>query len=487
MTHVASMGDTESRHARSGLRDLTSYSLVDALQQRRTRRIARGVSLKSKGLSHESSNTPEPLTPLEEAVLIVTTGISGGAVMHDGPLEHPDGRYELPTPFVNVLARTGSSADNCQATSFFMINDEGTWLIKRLQGRKALELLRDLPPKWSEWTEEHWLGAAAAVKHKLYDQRLEYPRRFPYYIGWNNQHSNVPGSTLFFPVVDCTYQYINGIMIMLSHPQDQRPLVVDDFSRFRPRSALDWGAWLGSKLRLIDKIPYQPIGGIKRAKSGLVNPENFIPLGYGRTLRTDYESFFLMQNIMLMGEALGLGGWIHGSIMPPFVMQRDESKGFLGLGFREHGPQVGEGSWKPLPAGMPNFVGIDGVLEGLCPPYVDTDDAVDRLMEMKFGPDGCYGDKEVFARAYSSGAAAEEYLANAEPYKPEVVEYTKEICRYILDTYGRFPAHVNAFYCPGMWIQFSHLELEYYEKYAAPSFFERQARHDSVWHDGAPE
>jgi hypothetical protein len=488
MTGIASedaRGAEPGEHSHPGLQDLNSYSLVNALQQRRTRRIARGVSLRSRGLTHESENSPEPLTPVEEAILIVTTGISGGAVMHDGPLEHPDGRYELPTPFMNVLGRTGSSADNAQATSFFMLNDEGTWLIQRLQGRRAVEFLREVPRHWSDWKEEHWLAAADAVKRKVYDARLDYPRRFPYYIGWNNQHSNVPGSTLFFPLVDCTYQYLNGIMIMLSHPQDQRPLVIDDFSRFRPRTPLDWAAWVASKLGFVDKIPYQPIGGIKRAKSGLVNPENFIPLGYARTLRTDYEAFFLMQNLMLMGEALGVGGWIHGSIMPPFVMQRDESQGFLGLDFRQHGPAIGEGKWAPLPAGMPNYVGIDGVLEGLCPPYVESmDEAVDRVLEMKFGPDGCYGNKEIFARAYSSPAAAEEYLAHADPYKPEVVAYTREIATYVYDRYGRFPAHVNSFYCPGMWVQFSHLELEYYERYGDPSFYERQARHDSVWHDG---
>ena len=135
MTGIASedaRGAEAGEQSHPGLQDLNSYSLVNALQQRRTRRIARGVSLRSRGLTHESENSPEPLTPVEEAILIVTTGISGGAVMHDGPLEHPDGRYELPTPFMNVLGRTGSSADNAQATSFFMLNDEGTWLIQRL-------------------------------------------------------------------------------------------------------------------------------------------------------------------------------------------------------------------------------------------------------------------------------------------------------------------------------------------------------------------
>ena len=70
----------------------------------------------------------------------------------------------------------------------------------------------------------------------------------------------------------------------------------------------------------------------------------------------------------------------------------------------------------------------------------------------------------------------------AKQYGAEQVQYTKDICNYIYDTYGRFPAHVDAWYTPGMWLQFSHLELEYYERYVDPALYTRQAAHDAVWH-----
>ena len=41
-------------------------------------------------MSYESTNQPSPLTPLEEAILIASTGPTG-AVMHDGPIDKPDG------------------------------------------------------------------------------------------------------------------------------------------------------------------------------------------------------------------------------------------------------------------------------------------------------------------------------------------------------------------------------------------------------------
>jgi hypothetical protein len=109
-------------HEHAGLRDLFDYPLMAALQDRRTRRVAQGQSLTHGALSYESQNDPSPLSPLEEAILIASTSITG-AVMHDGPLDKPNGKTELGTMFLQVTGRAASSADNAQATSFFMIND----------------------------------------------------------------------------------------------------------------------------------------------------------------------------------------------------------------------------------------------------------------------------------------------------------------------------------------------------------------------------
>jgi hypothetical protein len=404
--------------------------------------------------------------------------------MHDGPLVKPDGRLELGTPFMNIPGRTGSSPDNAQSSVFWMFNDEGTFLIEKLKGRKALELLRELPKKWSDWTEDHFLSAANEVKRKVYDKRIDAPREWPYYIGWNKQFSNCPGSTIFFPIVDLTYQYINAFLILGSEPYGDCSVFVDDYSTFRPKSLLDWAAWIGMKLGLTENIPYHPIGGIKHIRSGMVNKNNTIPLGYARTLRTDLEWGFIMQNLALLGQGMGVGGWIHASIFPPYIMQRKPEQGIHCLGFREHGPkEYGRKRWPPVPASIPNFVGIDGVLEGICPPYVESmDECVDRVMEMKFGPESIYADKKTFATSYKNTAAAEAFLNKAEPHSKESVKAAKMICNYIYDTYGRFPAHTNAWYMPGVWIQFSHLEMEYYDKFAASAHYERQARHDGVWH-----
>src|SRR5919112_3183962 len=469
----------------SGLQDLFSYPLTSALQDRRTRRVAQGVSLKHGAQPYESSNAPSPLTPLEEAILIASTSVTG-AVMHDGPTKKPDGSPELGTMFLEVAGRAASSADNAQATSFFMINDEGVWLIERPRGQAAVDLFTEIPPRWEDRTEDDWLSFAGAVKRKVYDGRFSMPEnQWPYFLGWNGQHSNAPGTTCFLPIVDNTRQYINVLLILLSEPHGKAPLFIDDWQPFRPSNAMEWAAWAASKLGLVDTIPSQPIGGLKQARGGFASPDVPAPLGSITTVRTDYEAHFLFQNLMLTAEALRLGSWVHGAPMIPHIWERDPAKGILGLGFREYSAKTFDSRWKrwpPVPASQPNYVGIDGVLEGLCPPYVtDMDAAVDQVLEEKFGPGGAYADAQVFAQAYKDKASAEAYLKNAKHHPPEAIAYTKEICRYLVDTYGRFPAHTDAMYVPGIWVQFSHLEIEYYERFGNPAHARRQAEGKEIW------
>jgi len=476
---------TSGNDAHAGLDELFSYPFMSALVERRTRRLPRGTSLRAGELSFDSPNDPEPLTPLEEAILITcVTGVTG-VTTHDGPLTKPDGSDELGTPFLHIMGRTGSSADNCQATHFFMINDDGIFLLRHPTGQEALETLESLSPDWSDWSEDDWLRAAEASKVRVSDRRLEFPREWPYYLGWNAQMSNVPGSTVFFPVVDCTRQYINALLILAAEPDGKRSLVLDDWRSFQPSGIVEWLAKIGGALGISEEIPYHPVGGLKWVRNGFVNKDNAAPLGLGGTLRTDYEAFFYFQNLMLLGQTMGLGGWIHGSIFPPYIFKREPEKDWYGLGFRFDEPKDLSPT-PPVPASQPNPVGIDGILEGLCPPYVDSmDEAVDRVLESKYDPEeGAYGDEDVFGRPYRDRSDAERYLEQASHFGSRQVEYVKEICDYIWDTYGRFPAHVDAFYTPGMFLQFHHLELDYYEQFFEPDQYRRQAAHDRVWHGG---
>lgn len=479
------MGDShqEAHSAGSpahGLADLLRYPLLSAISDRRTRRICQGMSLNAGSLSYTSGKSPAPLTKFEEAILIVTTGLAGYS-LHDAPMKHPDGEPVLATTQMAIPARTASSADNVQATHFFMINDEGTWLIQQVKAREAITWLREFPPDRADWTEEHWIAAASGLRRKIYAERLDFPRRWPYYFTWNKIISNAPGTTVFMPVVDTTRQMINVLFIMLSEPDGQRPLVMDDWSTFKPKKLIEWAAWFGSKLGLVPNIPYEPIDGIERVRKGWLQSDNPLPLGFAGTMRTDYEALFHMQNLMLVTQAMGLGGWIHAAPSAPFVFDRNPAQGTYGLGFRMQGPKKFR-RWPPLPAALPNPIGLDGVLEALTPPYVaNMSEAVDRVLEEKFGPDGVYGDKKIFEQPYRTGSDAAAFMREAERPSVKTIQYAKDICNYLYDTYGRFPAHVNAFHVPGVWLQVSHLEIEYYEKFFQPDAYRRQARHYAMW------
>ena len=250
-----------------GLHELFTYPLMSAIFDRRTRRVARGTSIVSG---------PDQLHQPEQArTAHAARGSRAGRVDradrqgHDARRARPrtqDGSDRFSAPLINVLARSASSIDNAHAVSFFLINDEGTWLIKHARNQEALALLSKLPPRWEDWTEGDWLAAAASLKHRLYKERLDFPRHWPYYFIWNRQLSNRPGTTILLPIVDLTRQMINVIISLLSEEDGQRPLFVDDWQRFRPRTLLDWGAWFASLVGIVPNISYQIIGGARRGR-----------------------------------------------------------------------------------------------------------------------------------------------------------------------------------------------------------------------------
>lgn len=71
--------------ATKGTRDirdrLRSYSLLDAIASRRSRRFARGMKLNGGPLAYDSREAPEPLSSQEEAALaFAACGVTGYAM-----------------------------------------------------------------------------------------------------------------------------------------------------------------------------------------------------------------------------------------------------------------------------------------------------------------------------------------------------------------------------------------------------------------------
>jgi hypothetical protein len=436
----------------NGFQQARDYPLWRALFDRRSRRISKGLKRINAGSNSYSSNQqPQALTDLEEAMLIAATGVTGMTVP-DRPFQDESGNPILGTPNLTMFGRAAGSTDNCQATHFFLINDSGTFFLKRLDPQ-----INSAPP-----TAEEMIARARQSKVQVLDHRLDFPRWFPYYLDSNRFLSNVPGSTILFPVVDMTRQYINALMYLLTEPDGHRPMFVDDRNFYLPAGTRKW------------------------ARNGFLNRQLKVPLGLLGSMRTQIEADLLLQNLMLLLQAMGLGGWIHASVAPTHLLGNPYLSTFKGLGFHHVKP-----AWRPLDflrwgtlSGAPRShpVGLKGLLEGTCPPYYPTmAQAVQSVIDQKYASGGTYRSEAYFDAIFNNGLG-EKYLREVPRYDPRVIECVIDVCTYILDTHGRFPAHVDAIYVPGVWIQAHHLDLQYYDKLFKNGYCRMHAEHEQLWH-----
>jgi hypothetical protein len=459
------MMDQQTTNTHPGLGALLSRPLLETIWRRRTHRVSRGSSVTAGSMSYTSNQPRMPLSDLEEAVLVALTGCTG-LTMPDRPFADPrDGKLIMAKPNLNMAGRTAGSPDNAQGTHFFLINDSGTYF------------LRKLPPMAggaSPFDPEVLIARANQAKVRILDHRIDVPdgnRDFPAYLDSNRFLSNLPGTTILFPVVDLSRQYINGMMYLLTQPEGARPTLVDDRNFYR-------------------------LAGVKRwVRNGFLNKDIKIPLGAIWAMRTQIEADLILQNLMLAAEAIGLGAWIHASIAPPILLGDPKFRKTYGkmLDFDWVTPK-----WKladvlrwhvPLPrfaSLRANAVGLrhkgEHLIKAMCPPYYDSmAEAVDVVVADKFGPDGIYTDEALFERIYKDDFGV-KYLAEASDYSADVIECTRDICTYIYETHRRFPAHCEAIHVPGVWLQAHHLEEEYYDRFFRGGLTDAHRSHDHNWH-----
>src|SRR6185312_13895545 len=129
------------------------------------------------------------------------------------------------------------------------------------------------------FTPDVLLRRAEESKVKILDKRPEFPREFPYYLDSNRFLSNLPGSTVLFPIVDMTQQYINALMYLLTEPDGHRPAFLDDRNFYLPAGV---GKWI---------------------RNGFLNKDLKLPLGFLGTMRTQIEAELLLQNLILVLQA----------------------------------------------------------------------------------------------------------------------------------------------------------------------------------------
>jgi hypothetical protein len=181
----------------------------------------------------------------------------------------------------------------------------------------------------------------------------------------------------------------------------------------------------------------------------------------------------IFQNLGLMAEALGLGGFPHFAAHP-FVW-------FQALGFRMEVPlfshisgagPVLKGLLKvlkkdlPLPTAVGLERGGETLLKPFCPPYYRTmEEAVLAFVNYKYANgSGTFRDGGQ-ATAWRDGAAVQAAIPK---YSDRAIAATIAYCDYVYKRYGRFPANSGPFRTI-LAYQAHQLDPAFYEKFYRPS------------------
>jgi len=422
-----------------------NYSLFDAIFQRRARRFPLGAEMPGAVNPFKSDKEPVPLDEIEEAMLVAAgTGISG-VNLSDIPFNGRDGSNYCGNTLIQFVGRTYASACASHGTELFFTNDEGTYLVK----------LRDsLPSQVQEFASlddrEKIVGAFRSNTVQVKEGRLDIPMMPGVTQPFNWWNCNQPGSTLFMPVSDVTWEYINVLMLIMDDPNGF--YVYDD----RNNNAEPLKEWADKGY--LDRTRPYPLSGLEASM---------------RMIISGTEQAIMLQNMYLALQAMGLGGWLFSSSVGPMIMGL--------MGFRFHIPDR-MGPIKPLNEQMgplPAPVGLDGHFQAYCPPYFpDMGAAVQAIWDAKWGKSGIY--KEEGGPVAFKERQSLDRLVNKTP--AWCLEATKALCQYIWETYGRFPATIDPMEM-NIWFQAHHLETAFYDKYYQPGAYPQSVKdHMAAWH-----
>jgi len=312
-----------------------NYPLFDAIFQRRARRFPLGAEMPGDVAPFKSTSEPIPLDEIEEAMLVIAgTGISG-INLADLPFNDEKGNNFCGNTMLQFVGRVYASACGSHGTELFYTNDEGTYLVK----------LRDkLPSAVQEFEtlddREKIVQAFRANTVQLKEGRLDVPMVEGVTQPFNWWNANRPGSTLFMPISDLTWEYINVLMLIMDEPNSF--YVYDDLNS-NAEPLKEW-----ADKGHLDRARAYPLSQLE------TNMAIIIP---------GTEQAIMLQNMYLALQGLGLGGWIFSSSVGPMIMGL--------MGFRFHIPDK-VGPIKPLIPQMgpqPAPLGIDGHFQAYCPPY----------------------------------------------------------------------------------------------------------------------
>lgn len=448
---------------RSGLPEQTArYPLLDALRGRRSRRFGRGMHIDAGPLAYTSHAPPQPLTETEEAILaFAACGITGYDL---ADLAYGPGQGG--SMLAGLVGRTIASPDAIDAVSLVLTNDDATYILKRPQDFTPTEI----PDLIHLADQGDLLELYRRSRVKILDGRAAPPVRPGYNFNINRWSVYAQGGTYFLPVNSTTAAYIN--VLLEAFDPTMGLFGIDERNFFQPAGI---GRFARSKGSSLD--------------DSLTGGRIFTVQGIEMTLveSISIEQGMLMQNIGLMTQAMGLGGF------PNFA--RHEYGWFEALDFRmgsmPGSRYAGAPRWMSFILGLlgrdqpyPYPIGLerDGavLLKPFCPPYYPTmKAAVEALVEYKFGSRGVYRNGE------GEWKDTPGVTAQIAPPGHAAIDATIAYCEYIYHRYGRFPAYTAPFRTM-LGYQATHVDTEFYDRFYRPAALtDTQREHPSRWHGEA--
>ena len=449
--------------ARSVGAHLHQYPLLDALRHRRSRRFGRGMAIPRGPFAYASRHAPLPLSEEEEAALaFAACGITGAAL---ADLAYGPGQGG--SMVAGLVSRTVASPDAINAVAVVLINDQATYLLKRPQDFPPGEI-----PTLIGLADQ---GALTELYHRsrvrLADRRVAPPVTPDLNFNINRWSLYAPGSTYLLPINELTAIYLNALLEAFE--PEMGLFILDERARFQPAGLAAFGKRKGGQLA--DDLTQGRVGTVQAIEFSLLEG-------------VAIEQGMVLQNLALMAQALGVGGF------PNFA--RHDYSWFQALNFRmgtlPASRYFGAGRLTrlalrllrrdapvPYPLGLERAGAI--LLRPYCPPYYPSmTAAVHAFVDSKFGAQGVFRGGAAVS-AWRDPATATAQIA---PPSAAAIAATSAYAEYIHGRYGRFPAYSPPFRTI-LGYQATHVDAEFYERFYRPEALSpTQRRHLEQWHAG---
>ena len=434
--------DTKPYGMRPEVEAAWNFPLFEAMMGRRSRRFGFGMELEYGPFTYKSEKEPFPLSEDETAILVAAaTGLTG-AILCEGDTQGG---------MVKSVGRTHPSAVGAHRTQLFFTNDDGLFLY---QGTK--HKMSKMKEYETEEDRNKIRGFYDEYTVKISEGRFDLPQAEPGLFAHNLWVTNTPGSTLFMPVTDVSQDLIRLMVNMCD-------------SKGGARYSKTGGYYI-----VDERKGMRAAGCEKWAENGLLNKENILPLGRLEKIIVSWlcaEGAMMGTLMQLAMAATGIGGWLHGGFTPLVVMGGTPICKGLGMRFIT-----------PKEDPFPNPVGLDGYFEGFCPPYYkDMNAAVEAAIE---GMGEKLDDWEKRGMVLPHKVSNEEFEKAVPGVSDEGIECVKDICTYIFEEYGKFPAFNDTMHLL-YFIQAHHLDTDFYDKYFKDgAYLDTHKNHFDMWHKG---